>query len=270
MLRPIIAFTFCALAAPLCGSDLASLLVPISGMKESEKTAPANAENTSELRAQAKPATVLYATHAEILSGLADVLAARFSTVGKLTVDTTQQIRPIRVKDADWRVEVIRTSASAPASRMNVTLRILSGTENMGEFQIAIHCALMRDVLVSNRRIDRNATVSPSDFDVQARDVLDISAGTPVPADTNLDGYEVKGALGAGQVLIWRDIALKPTLRRGQVVEAVADEGFLHVAVKAVALEDGREGDIINVRNLSSNKELQARIINERKVQVYF
>lgn len=270
MIRTAVSLALLALVAPLCGSDLASLLIPVSEMKEAEKAAPAKMDNSAEVRSTAKPTPALYATQAEILSGMADALAARFSAEGKLTLDTTQQIRPIRVKDSDWRVEIIRTSSSTPTTRMNVAFRILCGDETQGELQISVHCTLMREVLVSNRRIDRNASVYPADFDMQVRDVLDISAGTPVPADANLDGYEFKGSVGAGHVLIWRDIVIKPTLRRGQVVEAVADEGFMHVAVKAVALEDGREGDIINVRNLSSNKELQARIINERTVQVYF
>jgi flagella basal body P-ring formation protein FlgA len=255
-----------ALSAPLCGNDLASLLVPVAQLKAEA----ASREKADTPALAAKPAPAIFISREDILAGLSDALSARFSVDGKLGIDTPAVLRPIRVKDASWRVEVLRVSGTALAPRMNVIFRILCGKESQGEIQLSVTCTLMREVLVANRRVERATTASKNDYDVQVRDVLDTSAGTPVPVTQDLDQYEIKGNVGQGQILLWRDIELKPTLRRGQMVEAVADEGFMHVAIKAMALEDGRTGDVINVRNLTSNKEIQARIINERTVQVYF
>lgn len=258
-----------ALSTPLCGSDLASLLVPVSQLK-AEAAETAKAETPAATVAAAKPAPVVYAAKEDILACLGEALTARFSADGKVQLDTPQQLRPVRVKDSSWRVEIIRVTGNALGQRMNVTFKILCGSELQVEMQLPLTCSLMREVLVANRRIDRDTSPSKGDFDVQVRDVLDANQGAAVPIGEDLGGYLVKGTVGQGQILLWRDIQQKPTLKRGQVVEAVADEGFMHVAIKAMAMQDGREGDIISVRNLSSNKELQARIINERTVQVYF
>jgi len=263
-----VSFALLAASSTVWGGDLASLLVPVAQLKAeaAEESKPEAAASV----APVKPAPAIYASKADILSGLAEALAARFSAEGTLELNTQQALNPVRVKDAAWRIEMVRVFGNALAPRMTVSFRILCGSESQGEFQLMVTGVLMREVLVANRRIDRGAPANMSDFDVQVRDMLDSNAGAPVPVSQDLSGYLVKGMVGPGQALLWRDVELKPTLRRGQVVEAVADEGFMHVAIRAMALEDGREGEIISVRNLSSNKEIQARIINERTVQVYF
>jgi flagella basal body P-ring formation protein FlgA len=259
-----------ALAAPLCGGDLASLLAPIAEVRPETSSADKKTENAKPAE-PARPEAILVARE-DILAALAQALAARYPSEGKLSIDTPQQFTCVRVKDANWRVEIVRASGNAIQPRMSVAFRVICGSDIQWDTQMIVTCALYREVLVANRRIDRGETVGKSDFDIQAHDVLDAAAGagTPVPASQDISDYAAKSAVGQGQMLYWRDIELKPTVRRGQVVEAVADEGYMHVAVKAMVLQDGRKGDIVSVRNLSSNKEIQARIVNERTVQVYF
>jgi flagella basal body P-ring formation protein FlgA len=123
-------------------------------------------------------------------------------------------------------------------------------------------------VLVSTRHINKADPLDAASFQLQVRDVLE--GGQPVVAGTDIADSQARNSIAAGQVLSWRDVEARPTLRRGEIVEVIAVEGRLRVSTKAMVLEDGRTGDMIAVRNLSSNKDLRARIINERTVEVYF
>jgi len=50
----------------------------------------------------------------------------------------------------------------------------------------------------------------------------------------------------------------------------IATEGALMISLKAKAIEDGADGDLIRVSNLSTNKKFQAQVIDDKKVRVLF
>jgi flagella basal body P-ring formation protein FlgA len=59
-------------------------------------------------------------------------------------------------------------------------------------------------------------------------------------------------------------------VRKGDVVDVSAIEGQLAVTLKAMAMENGAQGDVITVRNLDSKKNITAFVIDENHVQVRF
>ncbi|MFA5256940.1 MAG: flagellar basal body P-ring formation chaperone FlgA [Opitutales bacterium] len=267
-----LAFSASVLSA---GADLASLLVPLEDTAMRDGSIPAQAlENSapSQPEALAQPDgadAAIYVDLAALLPDLRKIMEAQFAPEGGLTVEVVQPWKSVRVNDADWHLQLLRVSGQALASRTVVSFRILCGDVVQGDYQLQLVCTLKRDVLVSRRYYNRGEAVNPADFEIQVRDVLDMPV-VPIFADSDLSGYDTRGAVAAGQVIFWRDVQARPLMRRGQVVEAVASDGLLRIAVKALVMEDGRAGDMISVRNLSSNKDIQARILDERTVQVYF
>jgi flagellar basal body P-ring formation protein FlgA len=61
-----------------------------------------------------------------------------------------------------------------------------------------------------------------------------------------------------------------PLVKSGQMVTIVAENEVLKISVSGKARSQGAEGDTIRVQNLSSLKEISARIINATTVQVAF
>ena len=73
-----------------------------------------------------------------------------------------------------------------------------------------------------------------------------------------------------GGVLTWRDIARRPLVKKGEVVEVSAVDGLLFVTMKALAMESGAQGDTVTVRNPESQKNFAAVVTDENRVQVRF
>lgn len=261
------ALSACALQA----ADLDSLLVPVAEMRASTAAAPASAETAAPAPAAPAPAKTpaVFAAQPEVLAALRDALTERFQPDGTLRVEASSPWKNARVNDAAWRVELTRVPATGLAPRMAVSFRIYCGDDSQGEYSMLLSCAVMRDVFVTGRRIDRGDSIGASDFTIQQRDVL-ATPGKCVTATTPISEYRTRAAVAEGQILQWRDVELRPLIHKGQIVEAVASEGAMRISIKAVALEDGRQGDVVSVRNLSTSKEIQARILDERTVQVYF
>jgi flagella basal body P-ring formation protein FlgA len=276
MKKLIVSIAILAAFAPVRGGDLASLLVPLSEMKQAETNSAATAQTTTTAPAAQpapvappKPVVYAYVGQNELLDDLRTELVAKFAPDGTLSIETVAPWKTIQVPDSRWKANLTRVSVQGIQPRMTLNFRIVCGDETVGEYQIQITCSVMREVLVSTRRFNRADPVSASDFQIQTRDILDVN-GTPVRASAALDGIQTRSPISEGQVLCTRDIEERPLVHKGQVVEAVAVEGKMRIAVKAVAMEDGREGDLINVRNSSSNKDIQAKILNDHTVQVYF
>ncbi|MEY2878490.1 MAG: hypothetical protein RLZZ15_870, partial [Verrucomicrobiota bacterium] len=70
--------------------------------------------------------------------------------------------------------------------------------------------------------------------------------------------------------LTWHDLARRPLVKKGEVVEVSAQEGRLVVTLKALALENGAQGDTVTVRNPESQRKFAAVVVDENRVQVRF
>nr|MDP9126469.1 flagellar basal body P-ring formation chaperone FlgA [Pseudomonadota bacterium] len=100
-----------------------------------------------------------------------------------------------------------------------------------------------------------------------------------------IDAFHERDALSAGEgddsyifarqvqpdrLITWHDIARRPLVHRGQVVDVTAAEGRLSLTMKALAMENGARGDLVTVRNLESRKDISAIVVGDDRVQVHF
>ena len=76
--------------------------------------------------------------------------------------------------------------------------------------------------------------------------------------------------VNSGRVVTWRDVARRPLVRKGDVVEVSATEGNLSITMKAIALQSGAQGEAVTLRNLESRKDFTAFVVDENRVQVRF
>lgn len=84
--------------------------------------------------------------------------------------------------------------------------------------------------------------------------------------DGELIGQAAKRSLSALRPIRMSDLIRPQIVSRNDVVDMLHRTGALEVRTVGVALEDGSKGEIIRVRNSSSNKIIQAVIEDERLV----
>jgi flagella basal body P-ring formation protein FlgA len=61
-----------------------------------------------------------------------------------------------------------------------------------------------------------------------------------------------------------------PLVRRGDIVLVTAEGRGLRVTAQGEAKQDGKSGDVIRVRNLTSNRDVVGQVDGERSVRVQF
>ena len=126
------------------------------------------------------------------------------------------------------------------------------------------HALEPEDVKVVRFDYPQGLTVPPGPVALEASVV-------PPGADAALVRANVKvivGGAAARTVPVWLEITAPPMVARGSSVLLVAAGPGVHVTAPAVALEDGRPGQRIRVKNTASGVEAAGRVVGPGTVQV--
>lgn len=124
-------------------------------------------------------------------------------------------------------------------------------------------------VVVAARPIATGQRLRPEDLRLAERNVATLRDDyfTDVAA---VAGQETRQMLRAGDVLGQRAVRPARIVQRGQSLLIEASAGSISVRVRGEALQDGRRGERIRVRNLSSQRIIEARVVGPGRVRVIF
>ncbi|BDV01763.1 hypothetical protein TDMWS_18480 [Thermodesulfomicrobium sp. WS] len=98
---------------------------------------------------------------------------------------------------------------------------------------------------------------------------MDLAAlGRPVWDGAGMGAVRVRSAVPQGRPILAEMVEPVPVVERGRMVRVVFDNGRLRLAVPGQSLEDGGVGSVIRVRNLQSQRVVEARVVDESTVRV--
>jgi flagella basal body P-ring formation protein FlgA len=124
-------------------------------------------------------------------------------------------------------------------------------------------------VWVAARNMSRQQTLSDADLQLQTTQLELLTHGFSVQGES-LVNYRAVRPIAVGQVLDKNNLRPPLLVRKGeQVVIRAGQEGFA-ASMSGIALQDGVLGQMISVRNSSSQKEIQAEVSQRAEVCVHF
>lgn len=132
---------------------------------------------------------------------------------------------------------------------------------------VPMNVNLTQEVLVATGPIARGTMIKPSHV-IQRQINLDAFRDQYVTKFEQISGMIVKRTFRDGQV-IRTDQLTEPTLvERGEKIIITAKAGQTHVKMFGTALSDGKLGDQIRVKNISSSRILHAQVTEKGQVIV--
>lgn len=242
-------------------------LAGLAGTAHGEALTPSAAPAAPAATATAARRPQLPLTSEVFVASLARDLATHFKLEGDLQLE---QLRPWTLPSrvaGQWTVTILEFP-TIPSSSMLVRCRVLADGQPVADPTIVLRASLWREAWTTVQPVNYgdgfDATLlEPRRIDhFRERDAVPVSVGDRT--------YVFSRAIPAGRLLTWRDIARRPLVKKGQVVEVSAVEGLLLVSMKALALENGARGDTVTVRNPESQKNFAATVVDENRVQVRF
>ncbi len=199
---------------------------------------------------------------------IASVLSHRYQASGHVLARLSREWKPLNVP-IDWEFNFQQSIPDELSSNAFLRFSISSDGVDIGEWGYPVKCSQMVDVAVAKVPLNRGSRITPDLFASSVMDALGSGANC-VLSDARLNGYQVASSLKPGTVLKWSHLSKITLVRKGQVVNVFASGKGIFVEMKGQAMEDGVEGSFVRIRNISSNREFQAKVLNENSVKVYF
>jgi flagella basal body P-ring formation protein FlgA len=81
-------------------------------------------------------------------------------------------------------------------------------------------------------------------------------------------GKRARRSLTAHDPLSTQDVAVAVVIQRGDLVRIVLESSLIKVTTSGEALEAGKPGETIRVKNSSSNREVRAQVIDKHTVRI--
>jgi flagella basal body P-ring formation protein FlgA len=217
------------------------------------------------VRAAAPAATPF--TREQAIGALTQAIVTQFNLEGDLQLEFIRPWTPPARVAAVWELNVLEFPV-VPTSSMMVRCRMVADAVTVGDLSVVVRAQLWRDAWVTRQPLTPGATFDPAALEVRRVDLL--RERDALPAAVGDRSFIFARGVPAGRMLTWRDIARRPLVRKGELVEVAAVEGPLVVTMKATAMENGAQGDTVTVRNPQSRKDFAAMVVAENRVQVRF
>ncbi|MCB0323367.1 MAG: flagellar basal body P-ring formation protein FlgA [Bdellovibrionales bacterium] len=124
-----------------------------------------------------------------------------------------------------------------------------------------------RAVPVLSRSIDRGMLISPDDVEMVR---LNMFKQPPDTADRleSVVGRRAKNRIDAGSVVRKSLIDIPPMIPQGSKVTMIFRSGGLRATASGIALDDGHRDATIRVKNESSRRVVEAKVLNPDEVEV--
>ena len=206
-------------------------------------------------------------TREQLLSGLTRALITHFNFEGELQIELLRVWAPPARTAAVWDLNVLDFPAS-PASSMMVRCRLSADGAVAFDTTLVVKAQLWRDAWASRVPLALGALFNVTALETRRVDLL--RERDVLPASVGDRTYVFSRAIPAGRLLTWRDVTRRPLVKKGELVEVSAHEGPLQITMKALAMENGAQGETVTVRNPESRKNFTALVIDENRVQVRF
>ncbi len=216
---------------------------------------------------RADPASVL--ERATLLDFLSSDLAGHYAVTDKLAVDLIRPWTPPAAAEGETPLVItVVEYPEALAPSMLVRVRYTREKNIVKEDTLALRVNLWRDALFAATPLKRGDSFSLDGTEIRRVDALRDRDALPSSLATN--DYVLAREVPAGRALTWRDVARRSLVHRGQVVEVLASDGALVITMKALAMQDGAQGESVRVRNIESKREFIAKVTAENRAEVRF
>lgn len=122
---------------------------------------------------------------------------------------------------------------------------------------VPIEVRVFRDVVVSNRAMERGQTMGASDLRLEERNVLAAGAGALMSLEDAV-GFSLRRNVPVNAMLNSGTVEPPLLVRRGDRIQVSVRAGGINVSAVGEALRDGRRGERIPVRNIESKRVVEA------------
>lgn len=132
---------------------------------------------------------------------------------------------------------------------------------------VPVNIKLLRNVVVTNRHIAKGHVFRAEDLQLVKVDTRSLRYGYFIKLE-EIVGKLAKRIMVKNKVVNPANLAYPMLIHRGDKVNLIAANNKIKVSVKGVALKGGRIGEFISVKNLTSDRIIEAKVVGKKEVLI--
>lgn len=186
---------------------------------------------------------------------------------GELELSFTQPWVAPTLPDEPLTVKILEIPTAGVTPAFIIRFQLCTATQTAGTWQASMQAHIWRDVWVAHSDLRRGELINDADVTRERRDVLGVNESLAEfsPDDTSL---ELANQIRAGNLLLARNLKPRTVMHRGQMANAVLEDGVLSITMKVEVLEDGAIGQVVRATNPLSKRYISGKIIDEKTILV--
>ena len=148
-------------------------------------------------------------------------------------------------------------------------VRVFQNDVFFKEETVRVRIEVLREFVVSTNNLGRDTIITNNDISLQKKWVRSI----PINAISALEeaiGKTVCVSIRPNTEIIRNMLKEVMPVKKGKMVNIILDNGVMKITAMGLSEEDGAEGALVKVRNITSSKIIYARVIGQSKVKVDF
>jgi flagella basal body P-ring formation protein FlgA len=156
-----------------------------------------------------------------------------------------------------------------PAPRGYFPLKVVlqDGRGEVRAISTSVQISFYEYVLVSNTRVKSRHDLSRYDFTLQRIEVGKL-IGDPIKDFAQIDGMRASKTISKGKVLTDQMTEPIPIIKKGERVRIVYESGNLKIESYGIARKDAIKGEMVEVKNTNSGKNIYGRATAQGFVMV--
>lgn len=174
---------------------------------------------------------------------------------------------------ADVRIKAETHATTMPLGHVQMDVTLFAAGERLLAFPLYLEVQLIQKVAVCLHKIERGDVLNETNVSFDRRPVDGLRDYLSSPEA--LSGRRARQALLPGHVLTTTDVednpretGGSPLVRKGEMVKLIVRLGPVNVTVSGEALQDGRAGQPVRVRNIDSKQVVLGRVTERSLVEV--
>jgi flagella basal body P-ring formation protein FlgA len=171
----------------------------------------------------------------------------------------------LRLKQCDQPLESYTPQGKKQIGKITVGVRC-SGATPWSLF-VPVTVKVMANIVVAKNSLPRGSIIRASDVTMEQRDISRLHRGFMEDTQAVI-GKKLRQRVRRDQVLTPSQLVAPLTVKRNNRVIIRASNKTVRVSMAGKALQNGSLGQIIRVKNESSNREVDARVIAPGIVEV--
>jgi len=193
----------------------------------------------------------------------------------QLPAGTRIELQPVAVPSdvavADESIELTPRpmGAVALAPRMTVWVDIGTAARVQRSVAVVFEVAVYGPVVVAARDIPAGASLLAGDVEVREQNMAIAAASRKTLTRNFLDGQRMRRAIHAGETLTAAHTEAIPDVVRGSWAVLEARQAGLNVQSRAEVLQDGRTGQMVQVKPVNAASSVLARVAGPGRVEMY-